>query len=282
MGNIVAGFFAKSSGLPIRHIVTGCNVNDITQRVFNTGKYERAPSVFKNCAEALNIQSPYNFERILFWYCQKVMGDTAKASAATRLMYEELEKTDKFTVPTKVHAAMKELFCFSSRVEDTEIKGVIKEFHNDYSYLADPHTAVGLVAARKYFAKRDELKHTDVPTIVLATAHFCKFQEVVTEAIGPSAWEEAFKADKSVKGVKSEKGNKVDKLLQLANALMKLPEKPYALTLRQISGVASPVARLKASQAKWFPQIEQMLDAFAADSPVMAEGNNETTMQRSL
>ncbi|CAD7922294.1 unnamed protein product [Amoebophrya sp. A25] len=67
MGNLTAGFFARRLGVPIRNLVTACNVNDVTYRTLSSGIFERAPEMHKNVAEAMNIQVPYNFERLLYF-----------------------------------------------------------------------------------------------------------------------------------------------------------------------------------------------------------------------
>ena len=53
----------------------------------------------------------------------------------------------------------------------------LKIFYEKYSYLLDPHTAVGVNAAWKFAAP-------DTPVVCLATAHPAKFGAAVTRAIG--------------------------------------------------------------------------------------------------
>ena len=67
MGNIAAGHLAKICGLPIARFVGSVNINDITHRVFSKGEFHIQEEMFKNLSEAINIQAPYNFERILYW-----------------------------------------------------------------------------------------------------------------------------------------------------------------------------------------------------------------------
>ena len=67
MGNIAAGHLAKICGLPIARFVGSVNINDITHRVFSKGEFHIEEEMFKNLSEAINIQAPYNFERVLYW-----------------------------------------------------------------------------------------------------------------------------------------------------------------------------------------------------------------------
>jgi threonine synthase len=54
----------------------------------------------------------------------------------------------------------------------------IADTYRRYARLIDPHTAVGLAAARKLGARNG------VPAVVLATAHPAKFPETVARATG--------------------------------------------------------------------------------------------------
>ena len=76
MGNIAAGHLAKICGLPIARFVGSVNINDITHRVFSKGEFHIEEEMFKNLSEAINIQAPYNFERVLYWSTGMFGGDS--------------------------------------------------------------------------------------------------------------------------------------------------------------------------------------------------------------
>jgi threonine synthase len=63
------------------------------------------------------------------------------------------------------------------RLDDDETLEVIRDVHAQSGVLVDPHTAVGIGAARK--APRDGHKR-----VVLATAHPAKFPDAVEKATG--------------------------------------------------------------------------------------------------
>jgi len=67
MGNIAAGTLSRLCGLPISRFVGGVNINDIVHRGVANGKYYRVFEMKKCLSEAINIQAPYNFERLLYW-----------------------------------------------------------------------------------------------------------------------------------------------------------------------------------------------------------------------
>ena len=86
MGNIAAGHLARICGLPIARFVGSVNINDITHRVFSKGEFHIEEEMFKNLSEAINIQAPYNFERVLYWSTGNLL--TPKAMLGKRTVLE--------------------------------------------------------------------------------------------------------------------------------------------------------------------------------------------------
>uniref|UniRef100_A0A8D0EM32 Threonine synthase like 2 n=1 Tax=Strix occidentalis caurina TaxID=311401 RepID=A0A8D0EM32_STROC len=64
-GNITAGCIAQKMGLPIR-LVAVVNSNDIIHRTVQYGDFSLSESVKSTLASAMDIQEPYNMERILW------------------------------------------------------------------------------------------------------------------------------------------------------------------------------------------------------------------------
>jgi threonine synthase len=62
-------------------------------------------------------------------------------------------------------------------LDDDGVVDVIRSVYEDSAYLLDPHTAIGLEAARQ--TRRDQ----STPMICLATAHPAKFPDAVTKAV---------------------------------------------------------------------------------------------------
>ena len=61
---------------------------------------------------------------------------------------------------------------------DRETKEAIKEVYNEYSYVADPHGAVGYLGCKAYLKK-----HPESHCVFLETAHPTKFLDVVEDTI---------------------------------------------------------------------------------------------------
>ena len=87
----------------------------------------------------------------------------------------DLSKNGELKLENKELEKLRENFCSESLSED-ETKLTIKEVYNNYKILIDPHTAIGVGAAKK--------KSLEGKTIILATAHPAKFSEVVMESTG--------------------------------------------------------------------------------------------------
>lgn len=56
MGNLVGGYIAKLIGVPIGMLCCGTNINDITYRVMETGKFHKSDAMKKTLSDAINIQ----------------------------------------------------------------------------------------------------------------------------------------------------------------------------------------------------------------------------------
>ena len=167
-GNIYAGYAAKRMGLPIKALIAASNRNDIIARLFATGKLEIAP-VVPTLSPAMDIQVSSNLERLLF----ELFGRDGKTVAE---FLDKFRKTGKAELPEKPYRQALETFS-GFRLDD---EGTIREIaavHEENGILIDPHTAVGLAAAK---AGRDP----KVPMVAIATAHPAKFPEAVLRATG--------------------------------------------------------------------------------------------------
>jgi threonine synthase len=67
----------------------------------------------------------------------------------------------------------------SGWVNDDEIRATISEVNENHGYLLDPHSAAAW--------RVGESTHTDLPQVVVATAHPAKFSETVEQAVGAPA-----------------------------------------------------------------------------------------------
>ena len=169
-GDAFAGFVAKSMGLPIDRIVAATNSNDIVARAFEEGRYSRG-AVAHTQSPAMDIQIASNFERLYFEMVRRDGTETARTFTA-------FAGNGAVDIPPQAHAAMRELFSGAS-VDEAETSRTILSVLNETGELIDPHTAVGVAAAR-----RTRLADPTTPLVVLSTAHPAKFPEAVEAAAG--------------------------------------------------------------------------------------------------
>jgi threonine synthase len=177
-GNVLAGWMLQKMGVPIRGFRVATNQNDILHRLFTTGEY-RVSAVRPSLAPSMDIQVASNFERFVYYSMGRdparvteVMGQI-KSKGAYR--FENFDR-DTFT---------------SSRCDDTEIPGIIRQVHRAHGYIVDPHTAC---------AFKD--MNPDRPSVVLATANPAKFPDTIKAAIGIEPKHPSLEALKSLPVVK--------------------------------------------------------------------------------
>ncbi|HZP20605.1 MAG TPA: threonine synthase [Bauldia sp.] len=167
-GDIFAGYAAKRMGLPIERLVVATNVNDILSRTLASGRYERR-TVTATASPSMDIQVSSNFERLLFEAYQR-------DASTVRALMGELTATGRFTIAAKPLATIRRDFAGES-IDEAATTATIAATLKETGFLADPHTAVGIAAARRQPASR-------TPMVVLATAHPAKFPDAVEKACG--------------------------------------------------------------------------------------------------
>jgi len=147
-GNLTAGLFGHAIGLPVKKFIAAVNSNNVIPEYFETGEYRPRPSV-RTLSNAMDVGNPSNWERI-----------------------RDLYNDDYNSI--KQHL-------WTTSVDDAVTIDTMKQVFQQYNYIIDPHTAVGMQAVARY---RDNIPADKFfPTIVLSTAHPGKFQEIVNEAL---------------------------------------------------------------------------------------------------
>ncbi|KRE18021.1 threonine synthase [Bosea sp. Root381] len=169
-GDVLAGFVAKRMGLPVERLLIGTNSNDILTRTLASGAYEMQ-GVHATTSPSMDIQISSNFERLLF----EAHG---RDGATVRRLMQSLQQSGRFEIAAGPLAAIRSEFD-AAAVDEAATAAEIGRVWNEAGYLLDPHTAVGVVAARGGLA-RDPA----TPMIVLGTAHPAKFPEAVKAASG--------------------------------------------------------------------------------------------------
>ncbi len=169
-GDAFAGFAAQRMGLPIERIIVATNANDIVARAVETGRYARG-KVVETQSPAMDIQVSSNFERLYFEAVEREGLETSRAMRA-------FADAGVIDIPPKAMTLIRDLFA-GAMVSEAETARTIVSTLRDSAVLIDPHTAVGVAAARRIGPKR-----RTTPLVVLSTAHPAKFPEAVAAASG--------------------------------------------------------------------------------------------------
>ncbi len=154
-GNLTAGLLAMRMGMPVQRFVAGTNANDTVARYARDGVYEPRPSV-ATLSNAMDVGAPSNFVRM-----SELFGSTWNVF--------------------KKHISA---YSFTDAQTEAEMRAFAKtnlDPRTGRGYVLDPHTAVGTLALKRYV---DENGGSDVPGIVLATAHPAKFRVDVERILG--------------------------------------------------------------------------------------------------
>jgi threonine synthase len=166
-GDIFAGYIAARMGLPVAKLVLATNENDILSVFFNTGAYRRG-SVHQTISPSMDIQVASNFERFLFY---RFDGDAARV----RAFLDAFQRTGEARIDDG--KPIDDLIVATAVGTDETLR-TIASVQNEEGYLLDPHTAVGVAAARRLAVP--------APVVCLATAHPAKFPEAIGRVLDPA------------------------------------------------------------------------------------------------
>ncbi len=164
-GDIYAGYLAKKLGLPIDKLIVATNKNDILHRAISGGDYSQK-KVEETNTPSMDIQIASNFERLLY--------DVKDCnSEVTKDVMGEI-KNNTYKIDKNDLDKIKKNF-ISEMLDENETVEMIKTINDEHQMVVDPHTAVGIGAARKLGLEKN--------CVVLSTAHPCKFPKAIEDAI---------------------------------------------------------------------------------------------------
>ena len=166
-GDIMAGYFAKTMGLPVGKLICASNKNDVLADFFETGHYDRKRTFYKTTSPSMDILVSSNLERLLYYVC---------GEANTVKYMQQLTENGEYTISADELAAIKEVFV-GYAASDEEGSDAIGRIYKDENYLMDTHTAIAWSCYEK---------HGDTATanVVLSTASPYKFCASVLKSLG--------------------------------------------------------------------------------------------------
>jgi len=165
-GDIFAGYLAKQMGLPIEQLIIATNSNDILHRCISDNDHSKQ-GLHQSLSPSMDIMVSSNFERLLFDLYAR------QGHEIQRLMSEF--ENGHMSLSDDALSSARQLFS-SFRLDDDATLQLIAEVHESTEYLLDPHTAIGVAAARS------QSKSSSTPMVCLATAHPAKFPSAIDQA----------------------------------------------------------------------------------------------------
>ena len=170
-GNILAAYYARMLGAPIRKFICASNVNDVLARFVATGVYDPGDRFTVTNSPSMDIRKSSNVERLLW-----ILNDGDSAEVA-RLMKDFSEK-GRYELNGAAKVKLQSDFTGGvATPEETEAE--MRRMRETCGYVLDPHTAVATAVARKLGLPED-----GVPCVIAATATPYKFPETCQRAFG--------------------------------------------------------------------------------------------------
>ena len=169
-GNILAAFYAKNMGLPIKKLICASNDNKVLYDFFETGVYDRNREFVLTTSPSMDILISSNLERLIY----RIAGNDAEKNAA---LMAALSGQGKYEITAEMKEKLADFY--GNYATEKETAETIKELYEETGYVIDTHTAVAATVYNKYKAQtKDEAK-----TVIASTASPFKFTRSVMEAI---------------------------------------------------------------------------------------------------
>ncbi len=188
-GDILAGWYAKQMGLPVRKLVCASNRNKVLADFFKKGVYDVKRDFHRTMSPSMDILISSNLERLLF----EISGRNAELTAERM---QALAEKKEYSITAKEKARLDEEFFGGFAREDDTVEAMYDIF-DELGYAMDTHTGVAFAVCNQYNDwkwKQDEKDKT--PIVVLSTANPYKFPQDVLYALSGNDVKDSFKGVK--------------------------------------------------------------------------------------
>jgi threonine synthase len=174
-GNILAAYYAMDMGLPVNKLICASNDNNVLTDFLTTGTYNRNREFKKTLSPSMDILISSNLERLLFEL-------TDHDPEAVRGWMDKLKNTGNYTIDVETKKKVSKMF-WAGFTNDAETLKTIECIYNEYNYVVDTHTAVGIDVYDKYVISTADM----TKTVIVSTASPFKFNESVAKSIFDSS-----------------------------------------------------------------------------------------------
>ena len=171
-GNILAGYYAKQMGVPIKTLICASNENNVLTDFIRTGIYDKNRPFHNTLSPSMDILVSSNLERLIFEL-------SGRNDELVREYMDQLASSGRYQVTAAIQKKVQELFA-AGCCDDEQTKVTIAQVWKDFGYLIDPHTAVAFHVLEEYRQSTGD----DTPAVVASTASPFKFCTSVLRALG--------------------------------------------------------------------------------------------------
>ena len=171
-GNILAAYYAKRMGVPIKKLICASNSNNVLTEFIETGVYDRNRQFHNTLSPSMDILVSSNLERLIF----ELSGHD---DTFVRTCMNSLNEDGRYEVKGAIKSAIQKEFT-AGCCDDEQTKQTIGKIWKEHGYLIDPHTAVAFHVLDQYREKTGD----KTPCVVVSTASPFKFCAAVLNALG--------------------------------------------------------------------------------------------------
>ncbi len=168
-GNILAAYYAKEMGLPVKKLICASNSNSVLTEFLTTGVYDKNREFFTTISPSMDILISSNLERLLY---------SMSGSENVCAWMKSLAENGRYEVDAATLEAIKADFA-AGCCDDDETKATIADVFKSKDYLCDTHTAVAVKVYNDYKAASGDA----TPCVIASTASPFKFSAAVLEAV---------------------------------------------------------------------------------------------------
>ncbi len=171
-GNILAAFYAKNMGLPIKKLICASNTNKVLFDFFESGTYDRNRDFHVTSSPSMDILISSNLERLIYM----IAGYDTKRCAE---LMNELSGNGKYTISDSEKKGLADFY--GGYADEKETSEQISKIYKTSGYVIDTHTAVASYVCDKYKAETGD----NTPVVIASTASPYKFTRSVMNSIDP-------------------------------------------------------------------------------------------------
>lgn len=111
-GNILAAFYAKNMGLPVKKLICASNDNKVLFDFFTTGTYDRNRDFMLTSSPSMDILISSNLERLIY----RIAGNDSAANAS---LMQSLRENGKYEITAQMKEALADFYGnYATEAED--------------------------------------------------------------------------------------------------------------------------------------------------------------------